>query len=199
MSQDPYSYAGTNVLRNKPGIRDADQLAQFEYQMATLRNIAMLEVPVMGDFDLQHLQDIHNGLFHDSYDWAGTNRTVSISKGGSRFAQPELIGSYAHATVFTDLKNENLLKALGMRQFVERLAHHFSEINALHPFREGNGRATRLFIEELGKQAGYEFDFDGIDPNAWNDASRDCFNGTMEPIRAIFSAATRPISAPRRR
>lgn len=192
MSQDPYSYPGTNVLRNKEGIKDPEKLADFEYQMATLREIGQSEKPIDGKFDLKHLQDIHKDLFQDVYDWAGENRTVGISKGGSSFAQPELIESYANSTVFKDLKKDNLLQGLAEERFVERLAHHFSEINALHPFREGNGRATRVFVEELSKQAGYKLDFDKVDPQAWNDASRASFNGRMEPIEKIFREITTP-------
>jgi len=186
VKQDPYSYPGTNVLRNLPGIKDPEQLADFEYSMATLREIQQIENPIRGDFDLKHLQAIHKELFKDVYDWAGEIRTVGISKGGSSFAPPALIEQYGNSTVFADLKKDNLLQGMEKEQLVERLSHHFSEINALHPFREGNGRATRVFITELVKQTGHSLDFDKVDPDAWIKASRASFVGQMEPIQDIF-------------
>lgn len=186
MKQDPYSYPGTNVLRNLPGIKDAEQLAEFEYDMASLREIQQAENPIGGNFDLKHLQGIHKELFKDVYDWAGEIRTVGISKGGSSFAPPALIEQYGNSTVFADLKKDNLLQGMDKEKLVERLSHHFSEINALHPFREGNGRATRVFITELVKQTGHSIDFDKVDPDAWIKASRASFVGQMEPIQDIF-------------
>jgi len=186
VKQDPYSYPGTNVLRNLPGIKDAEQLAEFEYDMASLREIQQAENPIGGNFDLKHLQGIHKELFKDVYDWAGEIRTVGISKGGSSFAPPALIEQYGNSTVFADLKKDNLLQGMDKEKLVERLSHHFSEINALHPFREGNGRATRVFITELVKQTGHSIDFDKVDPDAWIKASRASFVGQMEPIQDIF-------------
>jgi len=186
VKQDPYSYPGTNVLRNLPGIKDPEQLADYEYSMATLREIQLDDSPVRGEFDLKHLQDIHKELFKDVYDWAGEIRTVGISKGGSSFAPPALIEQYGNSTVFADLKKDNFLQGMEKEKLVERLSHHFSEINALHPFREGNGRATRVFVTELVKQTGHSIDFDKVDPDAWIKASRASFIGQMEPIQDIF-------------
>lgn len=197
--QDPYSYPGTNVLRNVPGIKDPEKLSDFEYKMATLRELQLIEQPIHGKFDLKHLQGIHKELFKDTYDWAGEIRTVGISKGGSSFAQPGMIEGYANSTVFKDLQKDNYLRGMEKEQFVERLSHHFSEINALHPFREGNGRATRVFVEELGKQAGYSLDFDKVEPEAWIEASRASFNGRMGPIQEIFreiATADREVAGP---
>ena len=59
--------------------------------------------------------------------------------------------------------------------FVARAAHHISELNAIHPFREGNGRTQRAFLFVLGRQAGHEIDLSKIDPQVWNDASRESF------------------------
>lgn len=186
MSTDPYSYPGTDVLRNKPGIRDADKLSDYEHRKTTIASLVQREQPIHGNFDLAHLQAIHGDLFKDVYEWAGQLRTVSKAKGGSAFAQPDLIESYANSTVFKDLKKENYLKGMGAEKFAGRLAHHAAEINALHPFREGNGRATRQFLEELARQAGYKLDYSGINARTWNDASRDSFHGSLAPLEKIF-------------
>jgi cell filamentation protein len=82
MSDDPYVYPGTTILRNKPGIKDAAQLDAFERHVTTQR--AAEGIPA-GCFDLSHLQSIHRHLFQDVYDWAGQVRTVELSKGGDQF------------------------------------------------------------------------------------------------------------------
>lgn len=186
MSEDPYSYPGTDVLRNKLGIRDSETLSDFEHQKTTIRSLIQREQPIKGNFDLAHLQAIHKDLFKDVYDWAGQLRSVSISKGGSAFAHPGMIESYASSTVFKDLKKDNYLRGMNEDKFASRLAHHTSEINALHPFREGNGRSTRIFIEELAKQAGYKLDYTQVDAKTWNDASRHSFNGNLAPLEKIL-------------
>lgn len=193
MSGDPYSYPGTDVLRNKPGIRDPEALSEFEHQKTTISSLVQREKPIKGNFDLAHLQAIHKDLFKDVYDWAGELRSVSISKGGSAFAHPGMIESYANSTVFKDLKKDNYLRGMDEDKFASRLAHHTSEINALHPFREGNGRSTRLFIEELAKQAGYKLDYTQVDAKTWNEASRQSFNGNTEQLEKIFRENIKPL------
>ena len=82
MTDDPYIYPGTTILRNKLDIKDADSLNAFERNMVADR--AAEGIPA-GDFDLAHLQAIHRHLYQDLYDWAGEIRTVEISKGGQQF------------------------------------------------------------------------------------------------------------------
>lgn len=188
--QDPYSYPGTRVLRNLHGIEDPEQLDDFEFQMATLRELQLIANPIQGQFDLKHLQAIHQTLLKDVYEWAGELRTVGISKGGSSFARPGMIETYANTSVFKDLKEDRYLQGMDKDKFVERLSHHFGEINALHPFRDGNGRSTRVFLEQLAKQAGYTLDFDQVDPEDWIDASRASGFGRMQPIQQIFGEIT---------
>jgi cell filamentation protein len=85
MSDDPYTYPETTTLRNKLGIRDAEQLDALERRMAAQR--AAEGIPA-GDFGLAHLQEIHRHLFQDVYDWAGQVRTVELNKGGHQFMFP---------------------------------------------------------------------------------------------------------------
>ena len=79
MSDDPYVYPDTRVLKNKLDFRDAQALDQFERRMVAQR---IAEGVPSGDFDLRHLQAIHHHLFQDVYDWAGQVRAVEIAKGG---------------------------------------------------------------------------------------------------------------------
>lgn len=147
-ADDTYCYPGTDVLRNKAEITNAEDLDTYEGELSTLRSIEILENPITGQFDLAHLQQIHWALFQDVYDWAGKIRTVDISRGNSRFANVRFIESAAN-DIFNKLERENLLKGLDVSSLSKRLAHYLSEINTLHPFREGNGRVQRIFISQL--------------------------------------------------
>lgn len=189
---DPYTYPGTGVLRNKPGLRDEEALEQFEYEQSKFRAGELLRDPIPGQFDLAHLKAIHAHVFQDVYEWAGQLRTVNISKGGTTFAQPAFIESEGKR-MSAALAAEKHLQGLGKPKFVERLAHHYADWNALHPFREGNGRATREFLAQLARGAGYELDQTNIDnsKDQWNQAAKRSFAGDLEPIKAIFNEAVR--------
>lgn len=154
MTADPYVYPDTDVLRNLLDLRDAAALAEREAALSAIR-IAQLERRfIPGDFDLAHMQATHRHIFGDIYPWAGELRTVRITKGSDLFALPEHIDPYL-TTLFADLAHEGRLHGLGRKQFLERLTHYYAEINAVHPFREGNGRTQRAFLGQIAKAAGH--------------------------------------------
>ena len=175
-ADDTYCYPGTDVLRNKAEITNAQDLDAYEGELSTLRSIEILESPIAGQFDLIHLQRIHLALFQDVYDWAGKIRTVDISRGNSRFANVRFIESAAN-DIFNKLARENRLKGLDAVALSKRLAHYLSEINALHPFREGNGRVQRIFISQLSQSAGYQLDYSDLEQEQIYRAMELAFNG----------------------
>jgi len=175
-ADDTYCYPGTDVLRNKAEITNAEDLDAYEGELSTLRSIEILENPVAGQFNLAHLQRIHLALFQDIYDWAGEIRTVDISRGNSRFANVRFIEAAAN-DIFNKLARENWLKGLDADAFSKRLAHYLSEINALHPFREGNGRVQRIFISQLSQSAGYQLDYSDLEQEQIYRAMELAFNG----------------------
>ena len=175
-ADDTYCYPGTDVLRNKAEITDANELDTYEGELSTLRSIEILENPIAGQFDLAHLQRIHLALFQDVYEWAGKIRTVDISRGNSRFANVRFIESAANE-LFNQLARENWLKELDASTLSVGLAHYLSEINALHPFREGNGRAQRIFISHLSQAAGYQLDYSDLEQEQIYKAMELAFNG----------------------
>lgn len=193
---DPYTYPGTRVLRNIPGIRDDATLRDFEYEQTKLRIEELRENPIPGKFDLEHLKAIHAHVFQDVYEWAGKTRSVNISKNGDSFAQPAFIES-AGRQLGAAIAKENNLQGLEKPQFVERLALYYSDWNALHPFREGNGRTTRELIGQIAREAGYELDQTRIDnsKDQWNDAARRSFHGDLGPVKEILTEAIRPSRA----
>ena len=81
MPDELYCYSGSNVLKNKMGIRDKERLYETERKLTMLRIMELLDKPVRGALDLKHLQAIHAYIFQDVYDWAGELRKVDIAKG----------------------------------------------------------------------------------------------------------------------
>ena len=100
----------------------------------------------------------------------------TISNPDSRFANVLFIESAAN-DIFNKLARENWLKELDARTLSKRLAHYLSEINALHPFREGNGRVQRIFISQLSQSAGYQLDYSDLEQEQIYRAMELAFNG----------------------
>lgn len=184
-ADDTYCYPGSPVLRNKADLTNQDDLDAFEADITALRLVDLGENPVRGEFDLQHLQRIHYVIFQDVYEWAGQIRTVDISRQNSRFANVRHIESYAQS-VFADLARERWLKDCNLDQAAQRLAHYLSEINALHPFREGNGRTQRVFIAQLAQEAGYQLDYADLQQEQVYPAMEAAFHGNEAPLADLI-------------
>ncbi|EQD76221.1 filamentation induced by cAMP protein Fic, partial [mine drainage metagenome] len=143
MAIDPYLDPATGLLRNRLGITDPAAEAFF-----TRLLIAQLEQrPASGQFDLTDLQAIHRHITQDLVDWAGELRTVDIAKGNT-FCPVQNLRSYA-AEVFGKLVRASHLRGLPREDFVASLTAFYGDLNALHPFREFNGRAQRAFTTQL--------------------------------------------------
>lgn len=153
-----YCYPNSNVLINKLNIKNADGLAEAEREITSLKLAMAKADPIKGRLDFAHLQDIHRYIFEDIYSWAGELRQVDISK-GNQFCLCQHLQTYGER-VFSELRAEQFL--IGAADVPYRLAYYLSEINVLHPFREGNGRTQRLFIEYLANVAGYSVDFSKV-------------------------------------
>ncbi len=95
--------------------------------------------------------------FQDVYEWAGVFRTVDIAKGNSYFAHVPYIESTLKV-LFGELSEERHLRGLNQERFASRLAEILGTFNAVHAFREGNGRAQREFVRELAYKNSYWID-----------------------------------------
>jgi cell filamentation protein len=186
---DRYTYPKSEVLRNKADIQEQDALDAFEADATAVRMLELLDHPIQGVFDLTHLQAIHHHLFQDIYEWAGDLRTVDISKGNSRFANYAMIESYLGKALH-QLPAEHFLLGLPPNIFVARLAHYMSEINAAHPFREGNGRAQRVFLFQLAEQAGYFIGFEDASRDEMYTAMIASFHGNAKPLTDLLDRIT---------
>jgi cell filamentation protein len=182
---DPYVYPGTSVLRNHFGIRDAVELAGLEAAISAGR-IAQLERRfIPGDYDTSHLQAVHRKIFGDLYPWAGQLRTVKIAKDASLFALPAHIAPYLTG-VLGGLVDEDCLRGLERDDFVTRLTCYYAELNAVHPFREGNGRTQRAFLGDIATEAGHPVDWTGLDPDSNIQASRESHQGDNEQLKKLL-------------
>jgi cell filamentation protein len=189
MPEDPYSDPVTGVLYNKLGLGTAAGLEAAEREITHAALILLDESPVSPSYDLPHLQEIHKRIFGDIYEWAGQIRTVAIAK-GAMFCLPQYIDSSA-AVIFGELHDEDCLRGLRRDAFVGRLAHYLGEVNALHPFREGNGRAQRAFFGQLARDAGFTLAWQHLDPARNVEASAAIMRGDPDPMREMLDALTR--------
>ena len=173
-SVDKYVYPDTNILINKFNCRDADKLREIE-ALSTGGNLAYLQLhPIKGNFDFKHLKDIHHFIFQDMFDWAGQIRTIDIGK-NNLFCRAQFIDSYAES-VFGDFFSSCYEARTDRERFVDIFAKHYADMNALHPFREGNGRAQREFARELCIECGYVFDLTQTTHEEMLEASIRSFN-----------------------
>jgi cell filamentation protein len=196
---DAYFWPNSTVLKNKAGLIHAASLRSFEYEASRQRAEQLRADPIQGRFDSAHYRAIHRYLFQDVYEWAGEFRKVDFSKGSSAFAPlktaTHTLESWGEK-ILGELAIEDYLKDLKKAAFVERMTHHFGELNFWHPMREGNGRATKEFLFQLAKQAGYEIEFQRVGPKTWNTAA-ERQTSTHDPslTRAVFDKITTPSRA----
>ncbi|MGB8259559.1 MAG: Fic family protein [Terracidiphilus sp.] len=175
---DPYAYPGTSVLRNRLDIRDAGILEAFEVEISTLR----AEEPLPhGAFDPTHYCSIHHHLFQDVYEWAGQYRTVRTSKGGNAFCYPEHIPAQMDA-LFRSIRGGEAFAGKNRSEFLKEATRFLGDLNAIHPFREGNGRAQLTFLGLIGATAHHPFAFERIDRNEFLQAMIESFFGRFEGL-----------------
>lgn len=182
---DPYALPN-GVLRNKLGITDHQLLAAAEADITRARLVMLAERPLPGAYDLDHLRGFHAAVFSDIYEWAGELRTVNIAK-RTPFCPARNLVSYA-GEVLGRLASAGRLRDLPRQEFLIQLAALYGDLNVLHPFREGNGRAQRAFLAQLSADAGYELNWSGLDAQRNEDASVKSFLGDNDPLEQMLDA-----------
>lgn len=142
-----YTDPTTGLLRNLQDITDAGTLLFVESGLVTKRLQELSEKPITIK-GIETLFEIHGHLFQDIYSWAGKKRTVEISKDGKQFfPTSHFDNAFRHIDQlivgFKKIPNDN------KRTLADKLAEILDNVNYLHPFREGNGRAQREFLRLL--------------------------------------------------
>ena len=139
----------------------------------------------VNNISFSYLQAIHSNLFGDIYPSAGEIRNTQASK-SKEFCHPSQIMKMAEE-IFQKLSNDNFLKNQNDRDdFINDLAFYMGESEALHPFREGNGRVIRFFFYELIKQAGHDVDWSEADPDRMLEGSIAAIDGDYQPLVDVF-------------
>lgn len=131
------------ALKNKLGIHDSAELARAEEKISKTKAIKLYESDIVEEFEVgkfSGLARVHEFLFNELYDFAGKVRTVNIAKGNFRFA-PVM---YLEAA----LRNIDNMPQSTFDEIVEK----YVEMNIAHPFREGNGRSTRIWLDLILKK-----------------------------------------------
>jgi|GEM_PF-613692 len=203
---DPYLDPESGVLKNKLGIRDQYELDEVEREAAT----AGADVIQDGygpdrTFDRDHLKGLHRQMFNRVYEWAGSMRDETpvvdgeavdrielLSKGTSIFIPGSMI-SRGIAVATSHIADRDALREGTREAFVEKAGNALGELNHVHPFREGNGRTQRAFIEDLGQETGHEVDFHGITRERMLQASIAVNNDPhSDEMRHVMRDATDP-------
>jgi len=201
---DPYCFPGTNVLRNLPGILDRTALEQYESIHAAIAVDGIYDHPPK-QTDLCYLKFVHRSLFGKVYPWAGeTRRDLGrmtktrengsvVTYGDSAFVDGEL------NRMFSLLAAEDYLKGLPIDRFAVRAAYFYGELDAIHPFREGNSRTLRCFFYSVAHNAGYLADWRILAAPAsaretlYSARDRAVMHGDSAPLAALFSTVLSPL------
>jgi cell filamentation protein len=187
---DPYADPATGVLRNRLGITDHELLREIEAGRTAVVLARLTVEHLPGAYDLDHLARFHHAIVGRIYPWAGEVRTVAIAK-TDLFCLPQHIESYA-ADVFGGLAREKHLRGLSRDDFVDRVTHYYAEVNAIHPFREGNGRTQRAFFGQLSRDAERPIDWTGLDGDENIAASIASLRGDNGPLQATLDGLIAP-------
>lgn len=168
--QSLYCYPDSDVLKNKLNIRDRNELKQAEEEITALKQYMLMESPIKGRFTKTQLMNIHRFLFDDIYPFAGLIRREQISKGDTMFYPPHLIGQELDK-VFAKLHSEKMLHETDRERQIKHLSYIMSELNIIHPFREGNGRSIRELIRCMALHYGFTLDWSHVDRGTMLDAA----------------------------
>ena len=163
---DPYVYPGTDVLRNLRDLREPVMLREYETDATQFRISQLKRKPIAGVFDAAHLRAIHRHIFQDVYVWAGEFRTVEI---GFAFV-PYIASSLAQLS--SELRNEQYLAGMETPEFAKRASYYLGQLNAIHPFREGNGRAQNELLRHLAHRNKMNLSWSGVTHEQLYEAAR---------------------------
>ena len=185
--------AGAEGLVNYFGIKDKPSLRRVDKMISSLRTAELLHAPIDMPFTFDYLKAIHSHLFGDIYPSAGMIRR-SLSSKHTEFCQPEYIESQA-GILFSKLRDDHYLSRIDdVDDFVNELAYYMGEMEALHPFMDGNGRATRFFFNSLALAAGYEIGWGSADPDHFLEANVAALDGDYQALIDVLEEIVIPLS-----
>jgi cell filamentation protein len=116
----------------------------------------------------------------------GVRRDIRIGKDGNWFCFPEHVDGQMNK-LFAGLAKDDLLVGLDAAAFAQKAAHYLAELNAIHPFREGNGRTQLSFLIQLAEHAGHPLQLDKLDPAEMLDATIMSFGGDESALEKLLA------------
>ncbi len=174
------------ALENKLGIKNSAELAEAEERIGKLKARELFDSGLINDVEVgtfAGLAAVHKHLFGEIYDFAGELRTVNISNGNFRFAS----AMYLRAAI-------DGIDKMPMTTFDE-IVEKYVEMNIAHPFREGNGRATRIWLDMMLKRAlGAAVDWSSVDKSDYLAAMERSPVKDLELKTLLKSALTHDVS-----
>lgn len=194
-----YPHPHNEVLKNNLNITNARALRDLDYGLSALQ---ALHLNTGADFDGESANDqtlcaMHAKLFHDLYPWAGKHRIVNMRKGeASVFADPHTGEVHRFLTAVHHMAEIVPWAQLDRMAFIRAISAIFAYLNYAHPFREGNGRVSRLFLRHIASPSPFRLQFARTSPDRWNEASaRSCPTDTHPmpspaPLLSVFDAIT---------
>ena len=189
-TESVYCYKGTNVLINKLRIRNTEDLKSAENQITAIKQYAMLEAPIKGNFTKNHLFHIHKFMFGDIYYFAGKIRREQIAKGNTTFYPPSSINKELDR-VFDYIKKNKKFHCYNENELFNGLAYVMAELNIIHPFREGNGRTIREFIRLLSLENNIQINWGNVDKDLLLEASIESVDNYKILINVLKQASSK--------
>lgn len=196
--QSKYCYTDSDVLINKYDIQDQQTLDKIERNVTALMLVNLQTKPLPNPnilFSVEYFMDLHKQVFEHIYPFAGKTRSENMTKGNTPFCRPEYIHKYLNMLfekIFDDIK-----KIKTREDIVTFLSYYYSELNVVHPFREGNGRIMREYLRQvvlfINKYLGfdYELDFSNVTledkDNLMNGSIMSAMNGDLELLNKFFN------------
>lgn len=182
---------------NLLGVETLDALKTLERRITKFRYAQLQRHPIQGSWDYRHLKSIHRELFQDLYPWAGQDRyTMGLHrvfcKGSTCFTPAERLPEVSER-LFGALADENFFRGLPHPEFVRKMAIFMNGLNLLHPFREGNGRVQRIFMESLAETAGYALDFTEVSQSMMVQAAILGSKGRLEGYEVLLARYSEPL------
>ena len=190
-SSGDHCYPGTSVLVNKLGIQNQAQLDENETLIVGVKTLQFELAPFPEPLDFNYYKRLHQFLFDGLYDWAGTVRSIDLSKRHTRFCAASEIESLAER-MFARVEQMDYFRGLPREDFINELTDFYASVNYLHPFREGNGRAQRLYFRQLVQRAGYKLDFASVDSDRMMIATIHAVSGVEETLHNLFEEIVAP-------
>ncbi len=196
--QSKYCYNDSDVLINKYDVQDQQTLDKIERNITALMLVNLQTKPLPSPnvlFSVEYFLILHKQVFEHIYPFAGKIRSENMTKGNTPFCRPEYI--YRYLSMLFEKIFDDVKKIKTKEDLITFLSYYYSELNVVHPFREGNGRIMREYLRQvvlfINKYLNfdYELDFSSVTEedkdNLMNGSIMSAMNGDLELLNKFFN------------